>query len=129
MRNYVTIVMLKKCRILKLKLTKQDQTSSSAPVQLSPVSPRSKLSPCEFKAGYVFHGVLISTCLSGPRSFQAIFFLRLSTGQCFGIDVFSSNWQFQLLCKSQIPNPILIPFILKNKFQFQIQFQILFKYF
>ena len=30
--------------------------------------------------------------------------------QCFGIDVFWSNWQFQLLCESQIPNPIPITF-------------------
>ena len=38
---------------------------------------------------------------------------RYCTGcpvQCFGIDVFWSNRQFQLLCKSQIPNPIPITF-------------------
>ena len=35
---------------------------------------------------------------------------KLFHGQCFGIDVFWSNWQFQLLCESQIPNPIPITF-------------------
>ena len=45
---------------------------------------------------------------------QILIFYRKSRVQCFGIDVFWSNWQFQLLCESQIPNPIPIPFILKK---------------